>query len=118
MMNHTFLAAADTLDSELLQPFLQGWLPWLYFNSVWWTVLGTAGQLIFASRFIVQWLFSEAKGRVVVPAVFWHLSFWGSCLNFFYCLHLDKLPLILGSFFLPVVYFRNLYLYYRPKAKT
>ncbi len=100
----------------LLEPLLTRAVPWLYVDSDRWTAVGLLGQVTFAARFIVQWLASEMKGKVVVPALFWQLSFWGSCINFFYCLHLDKLPLILGSFFLPVLYARNLWLYYHPKV--
>ena len=105
-------------DPGLLQPHLENLVPWLYVESLWWTAIGIVGQTTFAARFVVQWIFSELKGKVVVPSVFWQLSFWGSCVNFFYCLHLDKLPLILGSFFLPVLYGRNLWLYYHPKKRS
>ena len=104
-------------DPGLFQPYLENLVPWLYVESRWWTAIGIVGQTTFGARFLVQWIFSELKGKVVVPSVFWQLSFWGSCVNFFYCLHLDKLPLILGSFFLPVLYGRNLWLYYNPKKR-
>ncbi len=117
MFSH-FLASTATDSSQLLQPFLEKLIPWLYFDSIWWTATGIVGQTVFGARFLVQWLFTEAKGQVVVPASFWHLSFWGGLVNFFYVLHLDKLPLILGSFFLPVIYGRNLWLYYHPKPQA
>ena len=83
---------------------------WLYMDSVAWTVVGFAGAAVFSSRFVLQWLYSERLGRLEVPAVFWLLSFWGSILNLLYALHLDKAPLIAGTFFLPVLYGRNLVL--------
>ena len=104
--------------SGLLKPALDHILPWLYIESHWWTAVGLLGGFLFGSRFILQWLTSEAKGRVVVPALFWHLSLWGSTLNLIYFLHLDKLPLLLANFFLPVLYARNLWLYYNPKNKA
>lgn len=102
-------------DSTLLQPYLEKLAPWLYVESTWWTGVGILGTSLFSSRFVMQWLTSEKHGRIVVPSAFWHLSFWGSCVNFLYCLHLDKLPLILGNFFLPLIYARSLWLHYRPK---
>ena len=77
-------------DPGLFQPYLENLVPWLYVESRWWTAIGIVGQTTFGARFLVQWIFSELKGKVVVPSVFWQLSFWGSCVNFFYCLHLDK----------------------------
>ncbi len=64
---------------------------------------------MFGSRFFIQWLHSEKHKRVIVPPVFWHLSFWGSLICLTYALHLDKLPVILGYVFLPFLYARNLY---------
>ena len=32
--------------------------------------IGFAGQFIFASRFVVQWIYSEKKGRSEIPIVF------------------------------------------------
>lgn len=93
-----------------LQPYLGAWLPFLYAGSGWWTALGFAGNLLFSSRFIMQWLVSEKEKRVVVPAHFWHLSFWGSVLNLLYALHIDNAPVIFGVVALPVIYGRNLFL--------
>ena len=39
-------------------------------NFNFWLAVGFLGQAIFASRFIVQWWFSERAKRVVVPTVF------------------------------------------------
>lgn len=94
----------------LLQPVLGPAFPWLYRDSLYWTVFGLAGNVLFSSRFLVQWLLSERHGRVVVPAIFWHLSFWGSVVTLVYALHIDKLPVILGCAFLPPLYGRNLIL--------
>lgn len=83
---------------------------WLFRDSVYWTVLGLLGNVLFGLRFVLQWLYSERRGRVVVPPIFWHLSFWGSLLCLAYALHIDKLPVILGYLFLPLIYARNLVL--------
>lgn len=102
----------------LFQTSLEGALPWLYVDSYLWTAVGITGTLLFSSRFVIQWLFSERHGKIVMPSIFWHLSFVGSCINFFYVLHLDKLPLILGNFFLPFIYARSLWIHYHPKTKS
>ena len=93
-----------------LQGALQGWVPWLYASTWWWTAVGFAGNILFGSRFIFQWLESERRNKLVVPTYFWHLSFWGSVLNLLYALHLDSAPLLLGVAALPFIYGRNLVL--------
>jgi len=83
-------------------------LGWLFRESVYWTWFGLIGNGLFGSRFYLQWLHSEKHQRVVVPPIFWHLSFWGSIICLIYALHIDKLPVILGYLFLPFIYARNL----------
>ena len=39
--------------------------------------IGFFGQALFASRFIVQWIISEKKGRSHIPIIFWYLSIFG-----------------------------------------
>ena len=97
-----------------LSDFMPAWIAlWLYADSWLWTLEGFAGATIFGSRFVLQWLQSERSKTLMVPWYFWHLSFWGSLLNLIYALHLDKAPLIYGSFFLPFLYGRNLVLLHR-----
>ena len=93
-----------------LRPFLGDWLPLLYTSSYGWTVFGFLGTLLFSSRFIFQWIASEKRKRVVVPAHFWHLSFWGSVINLIYALHIDNAPIFFGVVALPIIYGRNLIL--------
>lgn len=97
-------------QSGLLQPFLGQVLPWLYRDSIAWTVFGLLGNALFSSRFLLQWLHSEKQKQLVVPPIFWHLSFWGSVISLIYALHIDKLPVIVGYVFLPIIYARNLVL--------
>lgn len=42
-----------------------------------WLAIGFAGQLLFTSRFLVQWIASERSGRSVVPLAFWWFSLAG-----------------------------------------
>src|SRR5277367_1993977 len=98
-----------------LAPLFSPYLPWLYWESMWWTVLGFTANITFSGRFVLQWIHSEKAKKVVVPAIFWHLSFWGSVMTVIYFIHVDKAPAILGNCFLPFLYGRNLYLLYRHK---
>jgi lipid-A-disaccharide synthase-like uncharacterized protein len=97
-------------SGSFLQPFVGSWLGWFYTDSIWWTVFGLLGNAIFSARFVVQWLTSERKKMLVVPPIFWHLSFWGSLVSLVYAFHVDKLPIILGFIALPFIYGRNLVL--------
>ena len=103
--------------SGFLQHFLGRFLPWLYRDSGWWTAFGLFGNLLFSSRFVVQWLYSERRKQLLVPPIFWHLSFWGSVVSLLYAFHVDKLPVILGYVFLPLLYARNLVLLGRGAGK-
>jgi lipid-A-disaccharide synthase-like uncharacterized protein len=102
-------------EGSFLEPLLGRHVPWLYGDSAWWTAFGLAGNLLFSSRFVIQWLYSEKLKRVVVPTAFWHLSFWGSVIALVYAFHVDKVPIILGYVFMPPLYARNLVLLYRGK---
>ncbi len=103
-------------NAGLLQPLLGNFLPWLYVDSSWWTVFGLLGNALFSSRFVIQWLHSEKRKELVVPPIFWHLSFWGSAFSLIYAFHIDKLPILLSFAFLPFLYARNLILLRRGPA--
>lgn len=108
----------EEVAGGFLRPLLDSTVgSWLYADSSIWTLVGFAGAGIFGSRFLFQWLHSEKNKQLVVPWYFWHLSFWGSTLNFIYSMHLDKAPLIVGSCFLPILYGRNLMLLHRGGKK-
>lgn len=93
-----------------LQPLIGHHVPWLYASSYWWTLFGLAGNALFSARFVLQWLASEKRQKIVVPPLFWHFSFWGSLIALIYAFHVDKLPVILGYIALPLIYGRNLVL--------
>jgi len=52
---------------------VEHWRENLYF-------LGFLSSLAFGGRFILQWLASEAKGKSVIPPLFWRLSLAGNVL--------------------------------------
>ncbi len=105
-------------NTGFLQPLLGQLLPWLYVDSGWWTAFGLLGNALFSSRFVIQWLHSEKRKELVVPPIFWHLSFWGSTVSLVYAVHIDKLPILLSFSFLPFLYARNLILLRRGPAKV
>jgi lipid-A-disaccharide synthase-like uncharacterized protein len=73
-----------------------------------WHILGGAAQLAFASRFIVQWVVSEARGESVIPTYFWYASLVGAAGLLIYALHIRDPIFTIGQAFGFVVYFRNL----------
>ena len=79
-----------------------------------WASIALIGQIVFAGRFIVQWIASEYKKRSYIPNSFWFLSLIGSLILFSYAVHL-KNPIFMLAFSLnTVIYLRNLHLIYRP----
>ncbi|WP_430760075.1 lipid-A-disaccharide synthase N-terminal domain-containing protein [Solilutibacter silvestris] len=88
----------------------------IYKESPVWTAVGLIGNAIFGSRFLIQWLHSEKHKKIIVPPIFWQMSFWGSLLALFYAFHIDKLPVILGAVALPFIYSRNIVLQRRQVA--
>ncbi len=108
-----------TTDTAGFLRHLTGGRPeWFYHDTWWWTAIGLVGNLLFGSRFFIQWFQSERHKRIVVPPIFWHLSFWGSIVSLIYGLHIDKLPVILGCVFLPFLYARNLKLLRRTGSSS
>lgn len=89
-------------------------LAWFTVDHVW-ALIGFAGQALFASRFIVQWLQSEREGRSVIPVTFWYCSLFGGVVMLAYTIHLQSVSLSLGQASGLIVYARNLYLISREK---
>jgi lipid-A-disaccharide synthase-like uncharacterized protein len=81
-----------------------------------WLAVGVIGQLLFASRFLVQWIASERRRQSVVPPSFWWLSLGGAALLLAYALYRVDPVFILGQAFGFVVYARNLVLIGRRHA--
>jgi lipid-A-disaccharide synthase-like uncharacterized protein len=83
-----------------------------------WFALGMAGQAVFFSRFVVQWIASERAGRSTIPRAFWWLSLAGAMLLFAYAVHRKDMVFVLGQAFGWVVYTRNLVLLRRSEASA
>ena len=78
-------------------------------------VIGFAGQGLFASRFIVQWIYSEKKGISYIPLIFWYLSIFGGLGLLTYAIFRKDPVIISGQLFGIFIYLRNLILIYRKR---
>ena len=76
-------------------------------------IIGFLGQGLFASRFIVQWIYSEKKGESAIPVVFWYLSIFGGLGLLTYAIFRKDPVIILGQSFGIFIYLRNLILIYK-----
>ena len=93
-----------------------------YFNNLTnaeliFLIIGFVGQGLFASRFIVQWIYSERKGESSIPIVFWYLSIAGGVGLLMYAIFRQDPVIITGQSFGILIYVRNLYLIHRKKNK-
>ena len=75
--------------------------------------IGFLGQGIFASRFIIQWIYSEKKGRSSIPIIFWYLSIFGGLGLLIYAIFRKDPVIIVGQLFGILIYTRNLILIYK-----
>lgn len=75
---------------------------------------GTVGQVIFTSRFVVQWIYSEKVNESAFPVSFWYISIVGSVMIAIYAVVRQDAVLFIGQSFGLVVYFRNLYFNFKP----
>tara|TARA_Y100000996_G_scaffold242597_1_gene190852 strand:+ start:757 stop:1062 length:306 start_codon:yes stop_codon:yes gene_type:complete len=78
-------------------------------------IIGFAGQGLFASRFIVQWIYSEKKGESSIPVIFWYLSIFGGIGLLIYAIFRKDPVIITGQIFGILIYTRNLILIYKKK---
>jgi|SRR6187401_712847 len=85
-----------------------------------WKVVGWAGNVLFTSRFFVQWWATERQKRVVIPSAFWWLSLAGSGCLLVYGIYQRDSVFIFAYLFTWVPYIRNLIIGHRSKrgAKT
>src|SRR5262245_20355540 len=78
-----------------------------------WKVIGWLGNLVFFSRFFVQWYATERLKRVVVPTAFWWLSLTGSLLLLVYSIRQRDSVFIFAYAFTWIPYIRNLVIHAR-----
>ena len=80
-----------------------------------WLVFGLGAQLVFAARFIVQWISSERAGRSVVPLSFWIISIVGGLMTLVYGIVRREPVIIFGQGAATLIYIRNIMLIMREK---
>ena len=73
-----------------------------------WKFVGWTGNIIFFSRFFVQWYATEKQKQVVVPNSFWWLSLVGSLCLLAYGLWRRDSVFIFAYAFTWIPYIRNL----------
>lgn len=94
-----------------------------FFNSlsvyeIIFLTIGFIGQALFASRFLVQWIYSERMGKSTIPILFWYLSIFGGIGLLTYAIFRKDPVIILGQSFGIIIYLRNLVLIYKRKDEN
>ena len=87
----------------------------LSYGEFLWVSLGTFGQLVFFSRWIIQWIYSEKYKSSVIPVAFWWCSLFGGIITLIYAHHIGSFPFMLAQAIGIIVYSRNLLLINRKK---
>lgn len=82
-----------------------------------WLAIGFIGQIIFGSRFLIQWICSEKTGKSHIPTIFWYLSIIGSVFLLSYAIYQKDPVFIMGQVMGSVIYIRNLFLIESGKDK-
>ena len=82
-----------------------------------WIGIGFAGQFLFFSRFLVQWIASEKAKRSVVPVAFWYFSMVGGITLLFYSIHRRDPVFIAGQAAGLLIYARNLWLIHAKRER-
>ena len=83
-----------------------------------WLVFGVIAQLLFAGRFLVQWIASEKQGRSVIPFAFWFFSMGGGVLTLIYGLVKREPVIILGQGLAIIIYLRNIMLILKERRQA
>lgn len=83
--------------------------------AVTWTAIGCAGQLLFSSRFWVQWWQAESSNKSELTSIFWWMSLAGSAISVTYFSYVQDVISLLNHGFGMIPYMRNLMLLARTK---
>src|SRR5213593_2837364 len=90
---------------------------WLLQDYVQWATLAVAAQVIFALRFLWQWIVSERRKESMVPVGFWYLSLAGGAMLTTYAFFRDPV-LLLSQGIGVAIYVRNLTMIRQAKSKS
>jgi lipid-A-disaccharide synthase-like uncharacterized protein len=77
------------LDIDVLNAQI-GWLAWTGLHMSPWKMIGLAGAMMFAGRWVVQLVASRKHGKPVIPRAFWYMSLAGSVMTLAYFLFSHK----------------------------
>ena len=77
-------------------------------NSIIIYSIGFLAQILFSSRLIIQWFYSEKKNKIITPSIFWILSLLGSFLLFIYGYLRNDFAIMIGQSLTYFIYIRNL----------
>ena len=83
-----------------------------------WLAFGLIAQLLFAGRFLVQWISSERAGRSVIPIAFWFFSMGGGLMTLVYGIAKREPVIIIGQSMATIIYIRNIMLIVRHRGKA
>jgi lipid-A-disaccharide synthase-like uncharacterized protein len=83
-----------------------------------WLVFGIVAQLLFAGRFIVQWIASEKQGKSVIPFAFWFFSMGGGLMTLVYGLVKREPVIIVGQGLATFIYVRNIMLILKERRQV
>jgi lipid-A-disaccharide synthase-like uncharacterized protein len=81
-----------------------------------WLAFGLVAQLMFAARFLVQWIASERAGKSVVPMAFWFFSIGGGLMTFIYGIVKREPVIIFGQLLANIIYIRNVMLIWKNRG--
>jgi len=76
------------------------------------------GQMIFFSRWIIQWFYAEKNQSSIIPIGFWWCSLFGGIVTLLYANHIGSFPFMLAQTIGIIVYSRNLFLIYKSKNEN
>ena len=68
-------------------------IPWLLgfgIHPTPWKIIGLVGALMFAGRWLAQFIASKRMGKPVIPRAFWYMSIVGSLMTLSYFLFSAK----------------------------
>ena len=81
-----------------------------------WVMVGLGGQLMFMTRFLLQWIATEKARKSVIPVSFWWFSIAGAAILLAYAIYRQDPVFILGQSLGFFIYARNLWFIYQEKA--
>jgi lipid-A-disaccharide synthase-like uncharacterized protein len=83
-----------------------------------WLLFGILAQLLFAGRFLVQWIASERVGKSVIPFAFWIFSMGGGLMTLVYGLVKREPVIIFGQGLAVFIYVRNIMLILKERKRV